>query len=60
MVLFTIINLASSAFYLKPIFTDDPNGTTTQSVRYVLRISRLHWRSNNLVQMVHESTAELG
>ncbi|EWZ01338.1 hypothetical protein FOYG_00988 [Fusarium oxysporum NRRL 32931] len=49
MVLFTIINLASSAFYLKPIFTDDPNGTTTQSVRWFMK-APLNWDNNMKVQ----------
>ncbi|TXC07955.1 hypothetical protein FocTR4_00003399 [Fusarium oxysporum f. sp. cubense] len=49
MVLFTIINLASSAFYLKPIFTDDPNGTTTQSVRWFMK-APLNWDNNMKVK----------
>ncbi|KAF4961849.1 hypothetical protein FSARC_10035 [Fusarium sarcochroum] len=32
-VVFTIINLASSGFYLKPAFTEDPNSTTIQAAR---------------------------
>ncbi|PNP82744.1 hypothetical protein FNYG_03975 [Fusarium nygamai] len=48
-VLFTIINLASSAFYLKPIFTDDPNGTTTQSVRWFMK-APLNWDNNMKVK----------
>ncbi|EXK44702.1 hypothetical protein FOXG_03852 [Fusarium oxysporum f. sp. lycopersici 4287] len=49
MVLFTIINLASSAFYLKPIFTDDPNGTTTKSVRWFMK-APLNWDNNMKVK----------
>ncbi|KAF5609761.1 uncharacterized protein FSUBG_3758 [Fusarium subglutinans] len=48
-VLFTIINLASSAFYLKPIFTDDPNGTTTQSIRWFMK-APLNWDNNMKVK----------
>ncbi|KAF4342813.1 hypothetical protein FBEOM_3221 [Fusarium beomiforme] len=43
-VLFTIINLASSGFYLKPIFTDDPNGTSTQYVKWFMK-PPLNWEN---------------
>lgn len=34
-VLFTLINLGSSGFYLKPEFTQDPNGTLSRETQYV-------------------------
>ncbi|KAF4963015.1 hypothetical protein FSARC_8925 [Fusarium sarcochroum] len=38
-VLFTLVNLASSAFYLKPIFTEDPNSTVADSTRLLSQTS---------------------
>ncbi|KAM5358469.1 hypothetical protein ACJZ2D_015256 [Fusarium nematophilum] len=44
-VLFTLVNLASSGFYLKPIFTDDPNGTTTAEPQWFMK-APFNWESN--------------
>ncbi|KAF4458104.1 hypothetical protein F53441_112 [Fusarium austroafricanum] len=44
-VLFTILNLGSTGYYLKPIFTEDPNGTTTQALQWFMR-PPLNWDRN--------------
>lgn len=33
-VIFTLVNLASSGFYMKTIYTDDPNGTMASETLY--------------------------
>ncbi|KAF5024851.1 hypothetical protein F66182_3090 [Fusarium sp. NRRL 66182] len=49
LVLFTLINLASSGFYLKPIFTDNPNSTLSAKERWFMR-APIDWDNNLKIQ----------